>query len=196
MWARFTERARKACFLPKRMRLGKKENYVSTEHLLLGVLKDPSEQLKSLFVHSGKTIDDVRTEITNQMPRTAPIRKGSEDMTLTPRAKRVIDFAYDEVRQMQTNYLHDFHLFLGLLREADGLAGQVLNKIGFDLHESREFLNACVMLKPEIKNDTNKESAQSENDDKIQSLKKLKLSTIESVSKVFDDLISKLTEKS
>lgn len=193
MWARFTERARKACFFAQADALELKENYVSTEHLLLGVLKDPSEQLKSLFIHSGKTIDDVRTEIKNQMPRTAPIRKGSEDMTLTPRAKRVIDLAYDEVRQMQTNYLHDFHLFLGLLREADGLAGQVLNKMGFDLHDSREFLSCW---NPEINDDTSEESTNSENNDKIQTLKMLKLSSIEAISKVFDDLISELTKKS
>src|SRR6185436_16619218 len=59
------------------------------------------------------------------------------DMTLTPRAKRVIDLAYDEARNLNNNYIGTEHLLLGLIREGDGLAGRVLAKLGVELERAR-----------------------------------------------------------
>src|SRR6185436_7818307 len=59
------------------------------------------------------------------------------DMTLTPRAKRVIDLAYDEARNLNNNYIGTEHLLLGLIREGDGLAGRVLAKLGVELEKAR-----------------------------------------------------------
>src|SRR5258708_22380705 len=58
-------------------------------------------------------------------------------MQLTPRAKRVIDLAYDEARQLNNNYIGTEHLLLGLIREGEGLAGRVLAKLGVDLERTR-----------------------------------------------------------
>lgn len=203
MWTQFTERARKVVFFAQEEAAKFNEHYVSTEHLLLGVLRDPSAQLNSLldeFSRSpGGAVKRIRAETTTQMlQRTTPVNKGSEDMTLTPRAKRAIDLAYDEVRNMGVNYLHDTHLFLGLLREGDGLAGSVLAKCGFDLHQSREFLlntpesKCAVTVTPLTLEPRDLEPVESNGDDKIQTLKMLKLSAIEAVSKVFDDLITSI----
>lgn len=208
MWTQFTERARKVVFFAQEEAAKFDEHYVSTEHLLLGLLRDPSAQLKSLLDEVdivGRSPDGVakriRAEITTQMlRRSAQLHKGSDEMTLNPRAKRVIDLAYDEVRSMGVNYLHDTHLFLGLLREGDGLAGRVLAKCGFDLHQSREFLRSEKSVLATINNvnpnllklephDFEPSKSDSNNDDKIKTLKMLKLSAIEAVSKVFDDLI-------
>lgn len=211
MWTQFTERARKVVFFAQEEAAKFNEHYVSTEHLLLGLLRDPSAQLNSLLdevsisKNLGGAVATIRAETTTHMlQRTAPINKGSQDMTLTPRAKRAIDLAYDEVRGMGVNYLHDTHLFLGLLREGDGLAGRVLAKCGFDLHQSREFLRSeksiittihsvnpsPLTLEPHDFEPS--ESCGSNSDDKIQTLKMLKLSAIEAVSKVFDDLITSI----
>lgn len=207
MWTQFTERARKVVFFAHEEVAKYNEHYVSTEHLLLGLLRDPSAQLKSLLdefdnsKNSGGVAKRISAETTTQMlQRGAPLNKGSEDMTLTPRAKRAIDLAYDEVRGMGVNYLHDTHLFLGLLREGDGLAGRVLAKCGFDLHHSREFLRSekCILatinnVNPLKLEPHDFEPAESNSDDdKIQTLKMLKLSAIEAVSKVFDDLIKSI----
>lgn len=205
MWTRFTERARKVIFFAHEEAAQLNEHYVSTEHLLLGVLKDPSEQLKFLLDefddsrNPGFVVKRIRAEITTHiLQKGAPRNKRTEEMALTPRAKRAIDLAYDEVRSMGVNYLHDTHLFLGLLRERDGLAGQVLAKCEFDLHRSREFLYNALKSKqtatttPFISKSYDAESLESNGDDKIQTLKMLKLSAIEAVSKVFDDLITSI----
>ena len=208
MWAQFTERARKVVFFAHEEVAKYNEHYVSTEHLLLGLLRDPSAQLNSLLDevdwvgrNPSGAVAAIRAETTAQMlQRAHPINKGSKDMTLTPRAKHAIDLAYDEVRGMGANYLHDTHLFLGVLREGDGLAGRVLTKFGFDLHHSREFLRSekCTLatinnVNPITLKPHDFEPAESNSDDdKIRTLKMLKLSAIEAVCKVFDDLIKSI----
>ncbi len=77
----------------------------------------------------------IRSEIERQVAR-GDGRLG-QDMQLTPRAKRVIDLAYDEARQLNNNYIGTEHLLLGLIREGEGLAGRVLAKLGVDLERTR-----------------------------------------------------------
>ena len=77
----------------------------------------------------------IRSEIERQVAR-GDGRLG-QDMQLTPRAKRVIDLAYDEARQLNNNYIGTEHLLLGLIREGEGLAGRVLSKLGVDLDRTR-----------------------------------------------------------
>jgi ATP-dependent Clp protease ATP-binding subunit ClpC len=114
-------------------RLG--ENYVSTEHLLLGLVRESDSVAARILETLGVSASRVRTEIERQVTkgdgRTGP------DMQLTPRAKRVIDLAYDEARQLNNNYIGTEHLLLGLIRENDGLAGRVLAKFGVDLDRTR-----------------------------------------------------------
>jgi hypothetical protein len=78
----------------------------------------------------------IRSEIERQVTK-GEGRLG-QDMQLTPRAKRVIDLAYDEARQLSNNYIGTEHLLLGLIREADGLAGRVLAKLNVDLERTRK----------------------------------------------------------
>ncbi|MFM7189176.1 MAG: Clp protease N-terminal domain-containing protein, partial [Armatimonadota bacterium] len=135
MWQRFTERARRVVFFAQEEagRLG--ENYVSTEHLLLGLVRESDSVAARILETLGVSASRVRTEIERQVTkgdgRTGP------DMQLTPRAKRVIDLAYDEARQLNNNYIGTEHLLLGLIRENDGLAGRVLAKFGVDLDRTR-----------------------------------------------------------
>ena len=135
MWQRFTERARRVVFFAQEEagRLG--ENYVSTEHLLLGLVRENDSVAARILDRMGVSLSRVKSEIERQVSR-GDGRLG-QDMQLTPRAKRVIDLAYDEARQLNNNYIGTEHLLLGLIREGEGLAGRVLAKLGVDLERTR-----------------------------------------------------------
>ena len=135
MWQRFTERARKVIFYAQEEagRLG--ENYVSTEHLLLGLVRESDSMASRVLDRMGVSLGRIRSEVERQVAR-GDGRLG-QDMQLTPRAKKVIDLAYDEARQLNNNYIGTEHLLLGLIREGDGLAGKVLLKLGVDLDLAR-----------------------------------------------------------
>ncbi len=135
MWQRFTERARRVVFFAQEEanRLG--ENYVSTEHLLLGLVRENDSVAARILDRLGVSLSRIRAEVERQVSR-GDGRLG-QDMQLTPRAKRVIDLAYDEARQLNNNYIGTEHLLLGLIREGDGLAGRVLQKLGVDIERTR-----------------------------------------------------------
>ncbi len=135
MWQRFTERARRVVFFAQEEagRLG--ENYVSTEHLLLGLVRESDSAAGRILDRLGVSLGRIRSEIERQVTRGDG--KISQDMQLTPRAKRVIDLAYDEARQLNHNYIGTEHLLLGLIREGEGLAGRVLAKLSVDLERAR-----------------------------------------------------------
>ncbi|HEY3280953.1 MAG TPA: ATP-dependent Clp protease ATP-binding subunit [Armatimonadota bacterium] len=135
MWQRFTERTRRVIFFAQEeaARLG--ENYVGTEHLLLGLVRENDSVAARILERLGVNLGRVRQEIERQVAR-GDGRLGQE-MQLTPRAKRVIDLAYEEARQLNNNYIGTEHLLLGLVRESEGIAGRVLARLGVDLERTR-----------------------------------------------------------
>jgi ATP-dependent Clp protease ATP-binding subunit ClpC len=135
MWQRFTERARKVVFYAQEEAQKFGEGYVSTEHLLLGLVREPDSVAARVLERMGVSLSRVRAEVEKQLPRGDA--RQSQEMALTPRAKRVIDLAYDEARNLNNNYIGTEHLLLGLIREGDGLAGRVLNKLGVPLDRAR-----------------------------------------------------------
>jgi ATP-dependent Clp protease ATP-binding subunit ClpC len=146
VWQRFTERARRVVFFAQEEagRLG--ENYVSTEHLLLGLVRENDSVAARILDRIGVSLGRIRSEIERQVAR-GDGRLG-QDMQLTPRAKRVIDLAYDEARQLNNNYIGTEHLLLGLIREGEGLAGRVLSKLGVDLDRTRREVMALQDAEP------------------------------------------------
>src|SRR5437773_5564812 len=135
MWQRFTERARRVVFFAQEeaARLG--ENYIGTEHLLLGLIRESDSVAARIIDRMGIPLGRIRADVERQISR----GHGSlgQDMQLTPRAKRVIDLAYEEARQLNNNYIGTEHLLLGLIREGDGLAARVLVSLGADLVRAR-----------------------------------------------------------
>lgn len=111
------------------------EGYVSTEHLLLGLVRESDSVAARVLEKLGVSLNRIRAEVEKQLPRGDA--RPAQDMTLTPRAKRVIDLAYDEARTLNNNYIGTEHLLLGLIREGDGLAGRVLAKLGVELEKAR-----------------------------------------------------------
>jgi len=136
MFERFTDRARKVMALANQEAQRFNHEYIGTEHILLGVVKEGSgvgaNVLKNLEVDLRKT----RVEVEKC------VKSGPETVTMgrlpqTPRAKKVIQFAIDEARDLGQNYVGTEHLLLGLLREKDGVAAQVLNNLGVGLESIR-----------------------------------------------------------
>ncbi|MBS1709448.1 MAG: hypothetical protein JSS65_12105 [Armatimonadetes bacterium] len=138
MWQRFTERARKVVFYAQEEAQKFGEGYVSTEHLLLGLVREADSAGGQALDKLGVAHARVKAEVEKQLPRGEA--RVSQDMTLTPRAKRVIDLAYDEARLIGNNYIGTEHLLLGLVREGDGLAGRVLAKLGVELEKTRKVI--------------------------------------------------------
>ncbi|MCH7904044.1 MAG: hypothetical protein IH944_05685 [Armatimonadetes bacterium] len=136
MWQRFTERARKVVFFAQEEAQKFGEGYVSTEHILLGLVTEDDSTAARVLERLGVKRGRIRTEIEKQLPDGDSILP--QDMSLTPRAKRVIDLAYDEARKLKNNYIGTEHLLLGLIREGDGLASLVLNKLGVELERARD----------------------------------------------------------
>ncbi len=114
-------------------RLG--ENYVSSEHLLLGLIMVEDCLALRVLQTLGVTAEAIRAEIERHVTRGDS--SVDKDMQLTPRAKRIIDLAYDEARQLDVTYIGAEHLLLGMLREAEGLAGRMLAKLGIELEPAR-----------------------------------------------------------
>ena len=135
MWQRFTERARKVVFFAQEEAQRFGEGYVSTEHLLLGLTREDDSVAVRVLTTLSVDRMVVRKEVERQLPE-GDFRT-NQDMSLTPRAKRVIDLAYDEARNLSNNYIGTEHLLLGMVREGDGLAGRVLAKLGVGLDATR-----------------------------------------------------------
>jgi hypothetical protein len=135
MWQRFTERARRVVYNAQEEALRFGEGYVSTEHLLLGLVRESDSVAARVLDKLGVSLKRVRTEVEMQLPQGDA--RPNQDLTLTPRAKWVIDLAYDEARNLNNNYIGTEHLLLGLNREGDGLAGRVLAKLGVELEKAR-----------------------------------------------------------
>jgi ornithine carbamoyltransferase len=138
MWQRFSERARRVIFYSQEeaARLG--ENYVAPEHMLLGLVRDDDSVAARILDRLGVPLDRVRSEIEKQVTP-GPGHRG-QDMQLTPPAKRVIDLSYEEARQLSNNYIGTEHLLLGLLREGNSLAAQVLIALGASLEQARRLI--------------------------------------------------------
>ena len=137
MFERFTERARRVMALANHEAQRFNHEYIGTEHILLGLLKEGSgvgpNVLKSIDVDLHK----VRMEVEKR------VKSGPEMVTMgklpkTPRAKKVLEYAVEEARNLNHNYIGTEHLLLGLLREQDGVAAQVLMNLGLKLDEVRE----------------------------------------------------------
>ena len=137
MFERFTDRARKV------MQLGNQEaqrfnhEYVGTEHILLGLVKEGSGVAANVLRNLDVDLRKIRIEVEN-IVQAGPDMVTMGKLPQTPRAKKVIEYAMEEARNLNHNYVGTEHLLLGLLREQEGVAAQVLMNLGLKLEEVRE----------------------------------------------------------
>lgn len=130
MWEPFTERARRSIVLAQEeaQRLG--NNYIGTEHILLGIISEGESVAAKVLETLGVDLKKVRSEIEAIVGRGG--KTVQEEMVFTPRAKRVIELAFEEARQLDHNYIGTEHLLLGVMREGEGVGARVLMNIGVD----------------------------------------------------------------
>jgi ATP-dependent Clp protease ATP-binding subunit ClpC len=130
MWEPFTERARRSIVLAQEeaQRLG--NNYIGTEHILLGIISEGESLAAKVLETLGVNLAKVRSEVESIVGRGG--QTVQQEMVFTPRAKRVIELAFEEARQLNHNYIGTEHLLLGLIREGEGVAARVLTNLGVD----------------------------------------------------------------
>ena len=137
MFERFTDRARKVMALANQEAQRFNHEYIGTEHILLGLVKEGSGVGANVLKNLEVDLRKVRLEV-EKLVKSGPNMVTMGKLPQTPRAKKVIEYAIEEARNLNHNYVGTEHLLLGLLREKDGVAAQVLMNLGLKLEDVRE----------------------------------------------------------
>ncbi len=137
MFERFTDRARKVMALANQEAQRFNHEYIGTEHVLLGLVKEGSGVGANVLKNMDVDLRKVRLEV-EKLVKSGPDMVTMGKLPQTPRAKKVIEYAIEEARSLNHNYVGTEHLLLGLLREHEGVAAQVLMNLGLKLEEVRE----------------------------------------------------------
>jgi ATP-dependent Clp protease ATP-binding subunit ClpA len=132
---RFTERARKVLSLAQEEAQRFQHNYIGTEHILLGLIREGEGVGAKVLRNLGVDLQRAHDSVEFIIGRGDRIVLG--EIGLTPRAKKVIEYAVDEARRLNHHYIETEHLLLGLLREGEGIAAGVLQSLGVDLEQAR-----------------------------------------------------------
>ena len=132
---KFSERARRVLTIAQEEARQLNHSYIGTEHILLGLVREEEGVAAKVITNLGVSLNKVRSAVEFITGRGE--RPSTSETGLTPRAKRVIELAIDEARQLSHNYIGTEHLLLGLLREGEGVAAGVLESLGITLERAR-----------------------------------------------------------
>ena len=136
MFERFTDRARRVVVLAQEEARMLNHNYIGTEHILLGLIHEGQGVAAKALESLGINLQAVRQQVEEIIGRGQQAPSGH--IPFTPRAKKVLELSLRESLQLGHNYIGTEHILLGLIREGDGVAAQVLVKLGADLNRVRE----------------------------------------------------------
>jgi len=136
MFNRFTERARKVIILAKEEARRFNHDYIGTEHILLGLIREGEGVAAAVLEKLGISLENIRLEI-EKLVQPGPTTQIIGDIPFTPRAKKALELAAEEARSLGHNYIGTEHILLGLIREGEGMASQVLLNLGLDLNRVR-----------------------------------------------------------
>ena len=136
MFERFTDRARRVVVLAQEEARMLQHNYIGTEHLLLGLIHEGEGVAAKALESLGIGLEAVRQQVEEIIGRGQHASSGH--IPFTPRAKKVLELALRESIQLGHNYIGTEHILLGLIREGDGVAAQVLVRLGADLNRTRQ----------------------------------------------------------
>ncbi|MHC4570615.1 MAG: ATP-dependent Clp protease ATP-binding subunit [Planctomycetota bacterium] len=137
MFERFTDRARKVMALANQEAQRFNHEYIGTEHILLGLVKEGSGVGATVLKNLEVDIKKLRLEV-EKLVKSGPDMVTMGKLPQTPRAKKVIEYAIEEARALNHNYVGTEHILLGLLRESEGIAAQVLMNLGLKLEDVRQ----------------------------------------------------------
>ena len=137
MYERFTDRARKVMQLANQEAQRFNHEYIGTEHVLLGLIKEGSGVAANVLKNFDIDLRKIRMEV-EKLVQSGPDMVTMGKLPQTPRAKKVIEYSMEEARNLNHNYVGTEHILLGLLREQEGVAAQVLMNLGLKLEDVRE----------------------------------------------------------
>ncbi|AEF16358.1 MULTISPECIES: AAA family ATPase [Thermoanaerobacterium] len=145
MFGRFSEKAQKVLYQAQEEARSLYHNYVGTEHILLGLIKEEDGIASRVLKSLGVTYEDIRAKVESL------IGMGNvpgDVVGYTPRAKRVLELSFAEARRFNTNYIGTEHILLGLIREGEGVAVRILMELGVDFNRVREEIVKMVSEEP------------------------------------------------
>jgi ATP-dependent Clp protease ATP-binding subunit ClpC len=137
MFDRFTDRAKKVMSFARQEAMKFNHEYIGTEHILLGLVQEGSGVAANVLKNMTVDLDKIRHEV-EKIVKTGPSMVTMGQLPFTPRAKKVLELSLEEASQLSHNYIGTEHLLLGLIRENEGIAAQVLMNLGVKLEEVRE----------------------------------------------------------
>ncbi|MCK4519658.1 MAG: ATP-dependent Clp protease ATP-binding subunit [Candidatus Omnitrophica bacterium] len=143
MFNRFTERARKVLVLAKEEARRFNHDYIGTEHILLGLIREGEGVACAVLQNLGVDLERLRIEI-EKLVSSGSVGSVLGDIPFTPRAKKSLELAAEEARSLGHNYIGTEHILLGLLREEEGIASQVLLSTGVDLKGLRKEISVLL----------------------------------------------------
>ena len=136
MFERFTDRARRVVVLAQEEARMLNHNYIGTEHILLGLIHEGEGVAAKALESLGIALEGVRQQVEEIIGQGQQAPSGH--IPFTPRAKKVLELSLREALQLGHNYIGTEHILLGLIREGEGVAAQVLVKLGADLNRVRQ----------------------------------------------------------
>ena len=131
MFDRFTERARKVIILAKEEAKRFNHDYIGTEHILLGLIKEGESVAAAVLQNLGLSLDTIRLEV-EKLVQFGPSTVVSGDIPFTPKAKKVIELAMDEARRLGHNYIGTEHLLLGLIKEGQHYTPERIHRLALE----------------------------------------------------------------
>ncbi|MCB9877587.1 MAG: ATP-dependent Clp protease ATP-binding subunit [Planctomycetes bacterium] len=137
MFDRFTDRAKKVMSFARQEAMKFNHEYIGTEHILLGLVQEGSGVAANVLKNMSIDLEKIRHEV-EKIVKTGPSMVTMGQLPFTPRAKKVLELSLEEASQLSHNYIGTEHLLLGLIRENEGIAAQVLMNLGVKLDEVRE----------------------------------------------------------
>jgi hypothetical protein len=147
MFERFTDRARRVVVLAQEEARLLNHNYIGTEHILLGLIHEGEGVAAEALERIGVSLEAVRGEVERIIGRGLDPPAGH--IPFTPRAKKVLELSLREALQLGDDYIGSEHILLGLLREGDGVAAQVLTRLGADLGRVRQQVTEILAVRGE-----------------------------------------------
>lgn len=169
MFDNFTERAKKVIKLAREEagRLG--HNYIATEHLLLGLIREGEGVAAIALQNLGLDLDTLRLEI-EKMIKNGPATLTLGEVPFTPRAKKVLELAIENAQAMSHSYIGTEHILLGLIKEGEGIAARVLEKMGLNFERISAEINSLLGDDVEVSHNINNISGEMEKKSKSPAL--------------------------
>ena len=133
---KFSERARRVLSYAQEEAQRFAHNYIGTEHILLGLVRETEGVASRVLINLGVELDKIKSAV--ELIIEGQDKGSSKEIGLTPTSKKVIELAVDEARRLGQHYIGTEHLLIGLMREGEGVATGVLESLGINLDKLRE----------------------------------------------------------